>query len=167
MHIRAIQADLQGCRTSCKYTFKMPPSNPLRPAEHAMQGIAQHLQQCPELLPQLMTTLFEIVLFDDCSNQWSLSRPMLALILVNEPIFNNLKQQVCPPVTITFRPARCLLSISSCYNMSGLCPLTRACMPQMGCRLPLRYAWPVMVAMILALAPACVKNLSQGSVHWS
>ena len=59
-----------------------------------LQAIARHLQQRPELLPQLMTTLFEIVLFDDCSNQWSLSRPMLALILVNEPIFNDLKQQV-------------------------------------------------------------------------
>ena len=57
-----------------------------------------------------MTTLFEIVLFDDCSNQWSLSRPMLVLILVNEPIFNELKQQVrdqtvrlpapCPPFPI-------------------------------------------------------------------
>ncbi|KAK9862581.1 hypothetical protein WJX84_002726 [Apatococcus fuscideae] len=60
----------------------------------AAQAIGQHLQQRPELLPQLMTTLFEIVLFDDCSNQWSLSRPMLALILINEPIFNNLKRQL-------------------------------------------------------------------------
>ncbi len=48
------------------------------------QAFAEHLRQRPELLPTLLTTLFEIVLFDDCTNQWSLSRPMLSLILVNE-----------------------------------------------------------------------------------
>lgn len=46
--------------------------------------MAEHLRQAPDLLPTLLTTLFEIVLFEDCSNQWSLSRPMLSLILVNE-----------------------------------------------------------------------------------
>jgi len=48
------------------------------------QVMAEHLRQAPDLLPTLLTTLFEIVLFEDCSNQWSLSRPMLSLILVNE-----------------------------------------------------------------------------------
>ncbi len=49
-----------------------------------VQAFAEHLRQRPELLPTLLTTLFEIVLFEDCTNQWSLSRPMLSLILVNE-----------------------------------------------------------------------------------
>lgn len=35
---------------------------------------------------QILKTLFEIVLFEDCSNQWSLSRPMLSLILINEQV---------------------------------------------------------------------------------
>ena len=48
--------------------------------------MAEHLQQRPELLPTLLTTLFEIVLFEDCPNQWSLSRPMLSLILINEQV---------------------------------------------------------------------------------
>ena len=51
-----------------------------------MQKVAEHLQQRPELLPTLLTTLFEIVLFEDCPNQWSLSRPMLSLILINEQV---------------------------------------------------------------------------------
>lgn len=42
-----------------------------------LQAIAEHLRQRPELLPQILSTLFEIVLFEDCTNQWSLSRPML------------------------------------------------------------------------------------------
>lgn len=51
-----------------------------------VQKVAEHLQQRPELLPTLLTTLFEIVLFEDCPNQWSLSRPMLSLILINEQV---------------------------------------------------------------------------------
>lgn len=35
---------------------------------------------------QLLKTLFEIVLFEDCGNQWSLSRPMLSLILLSEQV---------------------------------------------------------------------------------
>ncbi|THU47492.1 hypothetical protein C4D60_Mb09t16100 [Musa balbisiana] len=33
---------------------------------------------------EILRTLFEIILFEDCGNQWSLSRPMLSLILLNE-----------------------------------------------------------------------------------
>lgn len=43
----------------------------------ALQAIAERLRQRPELFPQVLSTLFEIVLFEDCTNQWSLSRPML------------------------------------------------------------------------------------------
>ncbi len=58
------------------------------------QNIANHVAQRPELFPQVLKTLFEIVLFEDCTNQWSLSRPMLSLILVNENIYNELKMQI-------------------------------------------------------------------------
>lgn len=30
---------------------------------------------------------------EDCSNMWSLSRPLLSLILINEEVFNQLKSQ--------------------------------------------------------------------------
>ncbi|KAF2300870.1 hypothetical protein GH714_017937 [Hevea brasiliensis] len=43
---------------------------------------------------QILKTLFEIVLFEDCGNQWSLSRPMLSLILISEQIFSDLKAQI-------------------------------------------------------------------------
>ena len=54
-----------------------------------LQAIGEHLRQRPELFPAILTTLFEVALFENCSNQWSLSRPMLSLILLNE--------QVCAP----------------------------------------------------------------------
>jgi hypothetical protein len=64
----------------------------------------QHLRARPELLPAVLTSLFELVLFEDVGNQWSLSRPMLALILVNEDIYLELQRQI-----IAAQPAdRCL-----------------------------------------------------------
>lgn len=59
-----------------------------------LQAISEHLRRRPELLPQTLSTLFEIVLFEDCSNQWSLSRPMLSLILLNEQIYHELKHRI-------------------------------------------------------------------------
>ncbi|KAK8999110.1 hypothetical protein V6N11_070287 [Hibiscus sabdariffa] len=56
--------------------------------------LAQHIADCPSLFPQILKTLFEIVLFEDCGNQWSLSRPMLSLILISEQIFADLKAQI-------------------------------------------------------------------------
>ena len=57
-------------------------------------AMAEHVRQQPDLFPRVLHTLFEIVLFEDCTNQWSLSRPMLSLILVVEPVFAALRQQI-------------------------------------------------------------------------
>ena len=54
------------------------------PAVLSAQAIGEHLRQRPELFPNILSTLFEIALFENCTNQWSLSRPMLPLILLNE-----------------------------------------------------------------------------------
>ncbi len=58
------------------------------------QAIESHLRQQPHLLPEILKTLFEIILFEECSNQWSLSRPMLSLILINEAVYPDLQRQV-------------------------------------------------------------------------
>lgn len=54
----------------------------------------EHIRAQPGLLPEILKSLFEIILFEECSNQWSLSRPMLSLILINEQIYQQLKQQI-------------------------------------------------------------------------
>lgn len=51
----------------------------------------KHLLEQPNLYKDLLKTLFEIILFEDCSNQWSLSRPMLSLVLLIEASFNDLQ----------------------------------------------------------------------------
>ncbi|DBA92724.1 hypothetical protein WJX77_011928 [Trebouxia sp. C0004] len=77
----------------------------------AAQAIGEHLRQRPELLPQTLSTLFEVVLFEDCTNQWSMSRPMLSLILLNEQIYNELKHRI-----IASQPADKQMHLSSCLE---------------------------------------------------
>jgi len=60
----------------------------------AIKMVTAHIAQHVELLSSMLTILFKKVLFEDCQNQWSLSRPMLALILLNVQVFNNLKAQL-------------------------------------------------------------------------
>lgn len=74
-------------------------------------AIAEHLRQQPDLFPRALSTLFEIVLFEDCTNQWSLSRPMLSLILVTEPVYAQLRQQI-----IASQPAERQAALSSCLD---------------------------------------------------
>ncbi|GAB4836168.1 hypothetical protein Ancab_001081 [Ancistrocladus abbreviatus] len=64
------------------------------PNTPAAVNLARHIGECPTLFPEILKTLFEIVLFEDCGNQWSLSRPMLSLILISEQIFADLKAQI-------------------------------------------------------------------------
>ncbi|XP_072056540.1 uncharacterized protein [Arachis hypogaea] len=64
------------------------------PTLPASVNLARHIAECPNLFPEILKTLFEIILFEECANQWSLSRPMLSLILISEQIFSDLKVQI-------------------------------------------------------------------------
>lgn len=73
------------------YFKHMPGGEDPTPAGAA---IAEHLKTRPDVLPQILTTLFEIVLFEDCLNLWSLSRPLLTLVIINEQLYGQIKQQI-------------------------------------------------------------------------
>ncbi|GBC01861.1 hypothetical protein RclHR1_04360006 [Rhizophagus clarus] len=45
--------------------------------------LLSYLTQYPNVLPYLFTANFSAVLFEERQNQWSLSRPLLCLILLN------------------------------------------------------------------------------------
>lgn len=34
----------------------------------------------------MLSTVLNIIMFEDCRNQWSMSRPLLGLILLNEEV---------------------------------------------------------------------------------
>jgi exportin-7 len=48
------------------------------------ERVLQIVEQHPEILQQMLATVLNIVMFEDCRNQWSMSRPLLGLILLNE-----------------------------------------------------------------------------------
>ncbi|KNC27309.1 Ran-binding protein 16 [Lucilia cuprina] len=47
-----------------------------------------------ELLQNMMSTLLNNVMAEDCRNQWSMSRPLLVLILLYEDYFRSLKENI-------------------------------------------------------------------------
>lgn len=47
-----------------------------------------------EIFQQMLSTILNIIMFEDCRNQWSMSRPLLGLILLNEEYFKILRQSI-------------------------------------------------------------------------
>uniref|UniRef100_A0A7S4KJ54 Importin N-terminal domain-containing protein n=1 Tax=Guillardia theta TaxID=55529 RepID=A0A7S4KJ54_GUITH len=61
----------------------------------ALTSLDRHIAERPQMFGQLLALLLEAVVYDDCPNQWALSRPMLALILTNEEAFEHIKLEMC------------------------------------------------------------------------
>ncbi|GFZ09350.1 ARM repeat superfamily protein [Actinidia rufa] len=81
------------------------------PTTPAALNLARHVADCPGVFPEILKTLFEIVLFEDCGNQWSLSRPMLSLILISEEMFTNLRAQILASQPVDQQPR-----LSLCFD---------------------------------------------------
>ncbi|MCD7446845.1 hypothetical protein HAX54_017907 [Datura stramonium] len=81
------------------------PTNPMA------LNLAQHLTDCPNIFLEILKALFEIVLFEDSGNQWSLSRPMLSMILISEEMFSNLRAQI-----LSSQPADQQQRLSLCFD---------------------------------------------------
>ena len=62
-----------------------------RDREGAKQQLQLHLSREPRLFSASLEALLHMIVFEDCPNQWSLSRPLLALVLTNEDVFNQWK----------------------------------------------------------------------------
>ena len=56
-------------------------------------SVGQRIEQFRELLSAQISVLFNRVIFEECSLHWSMSRPMLALILAFRPVFDDLRTQ--------------------------------------------------------------------------
>jgi exportin-7 len=49
--------------------------------------INQHLSENQTYFPRILTKLFNFIIFEDYSNQWSISRVMISLIVINPKVF--------------------------------------------------------------------------------
>lgn len=45
-------------------------------------------------MQQLLATVLNVIIFEDCCNQWSMSRPLLGLILLNEEQFSRIRGEM-------------------------------------------------------------------------
>lgn len=61
------------------------------PAGHNVAGL---ISDCAELFSRILRTLFEVIIFEDRGNQWTLSRAILSMILISEEMFSNVKAQI-------------------------------------------------------------------------
>jgi len=49
--------------------------------------IVEFLKQYPQILAYLLHNLLDVVIFEDCPNNWSYSRPLLGLILLAKEVY--------------------------------------------------------------------------------
>jgi exportin-7 len=56
--------------------------------------IRQQVQSDPNIFNELMTTLFNALLYGNHANSWAVSRPILSLLLASEPSFNHYQNQL-------------------------------------------------------------------------
>ncbi|ESO95104.1 hypothetical protein LOTGIDRAFT_160865 [Lottia gigantea] len=75
------------------------------------------LELNPDILQQMLTTVLNIIMFEDCRNQWSMSRPLLGLILLNEEHFNKVRSNI-----ISSQPAEKHQTMAQCFEnlMDGI-----------------------------------------------
>lgn len=62
----------------------------LKDTEHG-RLMRAHVERSPDLFPACLNIIFNTIIHVDCTNQWSLSRPLLTLILTNEDGFMQIK----------------------------------------------------------------------------
>lgn len=64
------------------------------PVAPSLLTFAQHVSDSADIFLDILKTMFEIVLFEETTNQWGLSRPMLSLILLSEEMYTKFKTQI-------------------------------------------------------------------------
>ncbi|CAG8800744.1 3124_t:CDS:2, partial [Racocetra persica] len=84
------------CSSACNAidhicTFVVQQSAMQKPKQH---WLLVYLNEYPTVLPTLFIANFNVVLFEDRQNQWSLSRPLLCLILLNQDYFNKYTENI-------------------------------------------------------------------------
>lgn len=66
--------------------FLVSGKKPRRGVQPSSDMFLQVLDCHPEILQQILSTVLNTIMFEDCRNQWSMSRPLLGLILLNEEV---------------------------------------------------------------------------------
>ncbi|KAK2709562.1 hypothetical protein QYM36_013288 [Artemia franciscana] len=96
-------ADTMVCTSCCNaldnivtYIFKQVTAKAKRRAvtSASSANVLSILEQRPEILQQLLATVLNIIMFEECRNQFSMSRPLLGLVLLNSDYFTQLRNTI-------------------------------------------------------------------------
>ncbi|XP_069755026.1 ran-binding protein 17-like isoform X2 [Narcine bancroftii] len=66
----------------------------LRQVAQEGEQLMRTMQQNPQHLQQMLSILMNCIIFEDCRNQWSMSRPLLGLILLNKKYFDEFRSNL-------------------------------------------------------------------------
>lgn len=72
----------------CFPTVSTFPNKKLREVAQPENNIfLKVMEMQPEIFQNILSSILNILMFEDCKNQWSMSRPLLVLILLYEDYF--------------------------------------------------------------------------------
>uniref|UniRef100_A0A2M4A7B9 Putative nuclear transport receptor ranbp16 importin beta superfamily n=1 Tax=Anopheles triannulatus TaxID=58253 RepID=A0A2M4A7B9_9DIPT len=81
------------------------------PTKKIRQGVAPEdnmflkvIKRHPEILQNLLSSMMNIVMFEECKHQWSMSRPLLVLILLYEDHFRQIRETVIQSQPVAKQP---------------------------------------------------------------
>ena len=78
-----IRKSIDADETSPAPSVERRRSSNAKPATHWLMS---YLNQFPQILPSLLVTILNLVLFDDTQDQWALSRPLYVLMLLQKEV---------------------------------------------------------------------------------
>ena len=73
--------------------------------------LVHNIQQCKVLIQEIMASILNTVMFEECRNQWSMSRPLLSLILVDLEYFQRYQKRI-----IELQPSELRVRMEKCFE---------------------------------------------------
>ena len=73
--------------------------------------LVRNIQQCKGLLQEILSSILNTVMFEECRNQWSMSRPLLSLILIDPEYFQRYQKRI-----IELQPAELRARMDKCFG---------------------------------------------------
>lgn len=85
--------DTMVCTSSCTsldhiLTFLFKKLSKTKHSNTDQRPVLKVLDYHPEVFQEMLSAIFNIIMYEECKNLWSMSRPLLGLILVNEEVIN-------------------------------------------------------------------------------
>ncbi|KAL8129299.1 hypothetical protein V2J09_018454 [Rumex salicifolius] len=87
------------------------------PASPVAINIAKHVSEGHEIFSRILKMIFEMILFQENSSTWSLSKPILSSILMSQEMYAHVKAQILASLTLLMiQPSEQQLRLQQCFE---------------------------------------------------